>query len=224
MKTIFNGDKFKVTSGFELPERPDHHGIDLVGLDNITVISPIDGVVKSSCIITDKSNTTWEWGEYVRVDDEKGNRYYFCHLLRRLVMVGQTVKKGDALGIMGNTGLSKGAHTHFEIRKPDGKTRLNPAEFLGIANAIGSYTFNAEPDGWFKTTSGKWQYRKDGEFVKSQWVKDSGYWYFLGSDGIMVTGMRQIAGKLYYLNEQRQQNIPMGACLITDSSGAIKKV
>ena len=45
-------------------------------------------------------------------------------------------EKGDALGIMGNTGLSKGAHTHFEIRKPDGKTRLNPAEFLRIANAF----------------------------------------------------------------------------------------
>ena len=48
MKTTFNGDKFKVTSGFELLERPDHHGIDLVGLDNITVISPITALWKAA--------------------------------------------------------------------------------------------------------------------------------------------------------------------------------
>ena len=50
MKTTFNGDKFKVTSGFELPERPDHHGIDLVGLDNITVISPITALWKAAVL------------------------------------------------------------------------------------------------------------------------------------------------------------------------------
>ncbi len=39
------------------------------------------------------------------------------------------IKKGDFIGIMGNTGRSFGAHLHFEIRKTDSETPVNPALF-----------------------------------------------------------------------------------------------
>lgn len=220
MKTIFKGTRFRVTSGFETADRPDHHGIDLVGIDSDVVISPIEGTVMVSAIITDKNNLTWEWGNYVRVDDKDGNRYHFCHLDRRFVVAGQKVTVGTQLGIMGNTGYSFGRHTHFEIRKSDNRTRIDPAAFLGVPNRVGEYS--ALPDGWVKTGE-KWQYRKDGSFLKSQWLKDEGYWYFLGADSFMLTGMQEIAGKLYYLNPERKYNIPTGACIITDRGGAVAK-
>lgn len=218
---IFDG-RNRVTSGYRTKDRPDHTGIDIVGDDSKIIRSPIDGVVKSSTIITDKSNPTWEWGNYVRVDDSKGNRYYFCHMSSRSVKVGDKVKVGTPLGIMGNTGYSIGAHTHFEIRKADNKTRINPAEFLGIPNVKGTYTDSKLNDGWTKSNANKWQYRKNGVLVKSQWIKDDGYWYFIGNDSYMVTGFQRIAEKMYYFNESHRENIPMGACIITDNSGSIK--
>ncbi len=217
MTLLFQG-RNRVTSGYRLPDRPDHYGLDIVGDDSKDILCPVDGVVKSSTIITDKSNTTWEWGNYVRVDDEKGNRLFFCHMASRSVSVGDRVKAGDKLGVMGSTGYSFGAHTHFEVRKADGKTRLNPAEYLGLPNKRGTYSMQT---GWQKE-GGSWYYYRNGTPVKGQWLKDTdGYWYYLGADGRMLTGLQKIKGKVYSLNPARAHNIPTGACIITDKDGAV---
>ena len=64
MRRIFNGN-FKVTQKYHT----GHKGMDIVGLSSKNIISPVAGIVKSSTIITNKNNITWEWGNYVRVDD-----------------------------------------------------------------------------------------------------------------------------------------------------------
>lgn len=218
MTLIFKG-KNRVTQRY----KPGiHNGLDIVGDDCKDVICPVEGVVRSSTIITNKKDKTWEWGNYVRVDDAQGNRLFFCHLASRAAAVGQRVKPGDKLGVMGNTGYSFGAHTHFEARKADGKTRLNPAEYLGIANAEGTYTESAAPaeNGW-EQKNGQWYWREKGSPATSKWVKDNGYWYYLGPDGAMLTGMQEIGGKVYYLNEERRLGVPKGACVITDGTGAM---
>lgn len=216
---IFKG-KNRVTSGFRLPDRPDHNGMDIVGDNNPDVHSVVDGVVKSSTKITDKSNPTWEWGNYVRIDDSKGNRFYYCHLKSRSVKVGQKVNQGDKIGVMGNTGYSFGAHTHFEVRDKT-NTPINPAPFLGIANERG--IFEAEADGWFLSTKGDWQYRRNGIFVKNDWILFNDWWYWLGADAVMLTGLQTIKGKLYYLNEKASNGVPLGACIITDKNGVVKR-
>lgn len=218
---IFQG-RNRVTSGFQLPDRPDHNGLDIVGDDSHDILCPVSGTVKSSTIITDKSNTTWEWGNYVRVDDAEGNRLYFCHMDSRAVKVGQTVKPGDKLGVIGNTGHSFGAHTHFEVRKADNKTRLNPAEYLGIPNAKGTYTDGKT--GW-EEVLGIWYYYQNGKKVKSQWVKDGKWWYYLGADGAMLTGYQKIGEETFWLNDksagENAAGIPLGACVITNDRGNI---
>ena len=138
---IYNG-KFKVTSPFGrrvLNGQPgDHKGIDVVGLGDKHVCAVVSGTVAASTMILDKSDRTWEWGNYVRVDGVDGRRYYYCHLSKRLVKVGQQVKVGDHLGIEGNTGYSFGSHCHFEVRDRAGNS-IDPAPFLGIPNACGTY-------------------------------------------------------------------------------------
>ena len=58
------------------------------------------------------------------------------------VKAGQSIKKGDKLGIMGSTGKSTGAHTHLELReKGTSKTSLDIAEFTGIPNKVGTYQY-----------------------------------------------------------------------------------
>lgn len=142
MNVCFKG-KFKLTSPYGERTlngvKSFHNGYDLVGISDTTVRAPFDGVVKTSTIVTDKSNLTWQWGNYVRIDTQDGYSVYLCHLKSRNVKKGQTVRKGDVIGIMGNTGYSFGAHTHFEIRKTATNKAVNPSELSGIPNKTGTY-------------------------------------------------------------------------------------
>lgn len=141
MKIPFIGGKCKLTSPFgtrTLNGKSDYHsGYDLVGVgsDEVTAIAP--GKVVQSRMVTDKTNKTWEWGNYICVQGDDGLLYYYCHLKLRSVAVGKTVKVGDLLGVMGNTGYSFGAHLHLEVRK-DGKA-ICPEGVCGIPNKVGAY-------------------------------------------------------------------------------------
>lgn len=115
-----------------------HAGVDLVGLDSKTILAPCDGIVRSSTIIEDKSIRTWEWGNYIRIDRADGLQIFLCHMSQRIAKVGQTVKRGDPIGVEGNTGYSFGSHCHFEVRVNGSST--DPTPYLGIKNEGGTYT------------------------------------------------------------------------------------
>jgi murein DD-endopeptidase MepM/ murein hydrolase activator NlpD len=137
---IYSG-KFKVTSPFgqrTLNGQPDDHkGIDVVGITDKHVCAAVGGRVVTSKIVTDKSNRTWEWGNFVCILGDDGRMYYYCHLSKRLVSVGRRVEAGEHIGIEGNTGYSFGSHCHFEVR--ENGVSIDPAPFLGIPNKAGTY-------------------------------------------------------------------------------------
>ncbi len=121
-----------------------HSGYDLVGVGSTDVTAAVGGKVVASRIITDKSNLTWQWGNYVCILGDDGRYYYYCHLASRSVSKGDTVKVGDKLGVMGSTGYSFGAHLHFEVREKDGRTTASPETILGIPNKVGVYKIPAK--------------------------------------------------------------------------------
>lgn len=137
----FESHKYRVTSAYgqrTLNGVADfHNGIDLVGVGGTAVCSVCDGTVLVSQIITDKSNLTWQWGNYVAVQAKDGTVHYYCHLASRAVKKGDKIKKGQRIGIMGNTGYSFGAHLHFEVRRNN--KAINAADYLGIPNRTGTY-------------------------------------------------------------------------------------
>lgn len=137
-------------------QRDYHKGVDLSGT-NKTLVAPCDGVIGSSTIITDKSNLTWQWGNYIRIDTADGLKIFMCHMAARKVKVGQKVKAGDVVGIEGNTGYSFGSHCHFEVRK-NGES-VDPTPYLGIPNEWGQYDIKAAPK---EPTVYKNSYDKDG--------------------------------------------------------------
>lgn len=143
MTSCFKG-KFKVTSprGYRTlnGKREYHKGIDLVGVDDTMVYSISDGTVRTAY----QGNGA---GYYVVVTMADGRRVFYMHLKANSykVKTGDKVVKGQALGIMGSTGASTGAHTHLELR-PKGTTSdsLDICEFTGITNKVGTYTYNEE--------------------------------------------------------------------------------
>ena len=142
MISCFKG-KFKVTSPYGMRTLNGstslHNGIDIVGLEDTTIYAPCDGTIGASTIVTNKSDSTWEWGHFVRLDTSDGHSIYMCHMASRAVSVGRKVKKGDKLGVMGSTGYVTGPHTHFEVRKYGTNTAVDPSAYSGIPNKVGTY-------------------------------------------------------------------------------------
>lgn len=172
---IYSG-KFKVTSPFGQRilngVKNNHKGIDVVGLHNKQVCAVMGGVVLVSQIITDKSNRTWEWGNYICILGDDGNQYYYCHLQARFVNKGQRVNAGDHIGVEGNTGYSFGSHCHFEVRNSSGVS-INPAPFLNAENKVGTYgsDYRAEVKKKFKLTEDTMQYLDKYKFAADLYRK-----------------------------------------------------
>lgn len=137
-----------------------HNGIDLVGLESKIIIAPCNGVIKSSTIIEDHGNKTWEWGNYVRLDNEEYS-IFMCHMSERFVNAGEAVVTGQPLGVEGNTGYSFGSHCHFETRKISNGITVNPCDLLGIFNGYGILE-NEKP----KTPYHEWSEDAINDFLK----------------------------------------------------------
>ena len=56
------------------------------------------------------------YGIYVMIDHGDGYSSLYAHMSARYVNTGDTVSKGQMIGRVGDTGNSRGAHLHFEVR------------------------------------------------------------------------------------------------------------
>jgi murein DD-endopeptidase MepM/ murein hydrolase activator NlpD len=103
-----------------------HDGLDIVRYKGAPVRSMAFGVV---------TYVGWNpWDQHGRafmvvVTHAGGYETLYGHLLpKRIVRVGEEVKKGQVVGYMGSTGNSSGPHLHLELRR--GRTTINPLGFL----------------------------------------------------------------------------------------------
>jgi len=132
---LYDGE-YKITSWFgprtlaNRDKRP-HKGIDCVGLSSKNVIAVCDATVMSSQQIADKTNATWEWGNYIKLNDGFGYSLFYCHLEKRLVIKGGKVRAGQVIGVEGQTGYSFGNHLHFEVRNAQGVS-IDPQDYFAI--------------------------------------------------------------------------------------------
>lgn len=103
-----------------------HKGIDLIGGSEIVAFA--DGVVTATC------NQGVQYGQacYVRIKHPSGWQTLYYHLKSGsvCVSVGQSVKRGQNLGIMGATGQATGVHLHFQIDKGSSASAINPYDYV----------------------------------------------------------------------------------------------
>jgi murein DD-endopeptidase MepM/ murein hydrolase activator NlpD len=134
-------DTLVVTSPFGLREHPtigqelEHHGVDLVAVAGTPVMAAARGVV------------VWRgnklgYGNCVVVRHGTHLSTIYGHLSHIGVHTGQSVSKGEAIGLSGSTGFSTGPHLHFEVRR-DG-TPVNPLSLLApslpVRSSVQCYT------------------------------------------------------------------------------------
>lgn len=98
-----------------------HTGVDMSGERGTPIYATGDGMVESA-------EYYGGYGRQVLVNHQFGFKTRYAHLSKILVREGQWVKRGEVIGHMGNTGLSKGSHLHYEVilkGKP-----VNPMSYL----------------------------------------------------------------------------------------------
>jgi murein DD-endopeptidase MepM/ murein hydrolase activator NlpD len=99
-----------------------HTGLDLAGALGTPVLAAADGVVVAA---TDGSTG---YGNHVILAHGNDVLSLYGHLEMFGVTVGQTVKQGQLIGLLGSTGNSTGPHLHFEVRVQN--QPVDPAPFL----------------------------------------------------------------------------------------------
>ncbi len=86
-----------------------HSGQDLDADKGVPVLTPMTGIV----VLADALDVR---GNAVILDHGLGVFSGFWHLSRIDVTEGQTVHRGEVIGLVGNSGLSTGPHLHWEMR------------------------------------------------------------------------------------------------------------
>ena len=99
-----------------------HTGTDFGGKIGDTIIASRAGEV----VFAGWYNNVY--GNVVILNHGGGYQTFYAHMSRVAVSEGQVVDQGVRIGYMGSTGMSTGAHLHFEIIK-DGVS-LDPFNFL----------------------------------------------------------------------------------------------
>ncbi|USK33583.1 peptidoglycan DD-metalloendopeptidase family protein [Bacillus sp. F19] len=115
------------TSGYGTRWGKLHAGIDIANrASNVPVVAAAAGTVI-------RSYYSSSYGNCVFISHNIDGKVYttvYAHLEARNVSSGQSVSKGQQLGIMGNTGRSTGKHLHFEIHDGAWKNPVDPMQFL----------------------------------------------------------------------------------------------
>lgn len=101
-----------------------HTGVDIAGPTGTAVYAADDGVVTFS---------GWNRGGYgnmIIVDHGGGLYTRYAHASKNLMSVGDSVKRGDVIQLMGSTGRSTGPHLHFEVMSGSTSRRVNPLDWV----------------------------------------------------------------------------------------------
>jgi len=99
--------KGMITDRFDIQK--EHYGIDIVAPENEAIKASLSGTVILS-------SWTTETGYTIAVQHENNLISFYKHNSVLLKKIGEVVKAGDVIAIIGNSGeLSTGPHLHFEL-------------------------------------------------------------------------------------------------------------
>ena len=126
IQPVANTDLKRMASGFGFRVHPIykarkfHAGMDFTASTGTEVYATGNGTVV-------KSESGGGFGQHIVIEHGYGYETLYAHLSSYKVRAGDKVKRGDVIGLVGNTGRSTGPHLHYEVHK-NGET-VNPVNF-----------------------------------------------------------------------------------------------
>lgn len=120
----------KITSKYGMRKHPRkkkpkfHCGLDIQGSKNAPIYAAADGVVSAV-------GRKQAYGNLIEIKHLNKFVTKYAHLKKIYIEAGETVSKGQIIGVQGNSGNSTGEHLHFEIWLNN--KHLNPLDFLAHA-------------------------------------------------------------------------------------------
>jgi murein DD-endopeptidase MepM/ murein hydrolase activator NlpD len=119
LKRVASGYGYRVHPIYKV--RKMHWGMDFSAPTGTEIFATGDGLISKVV------NSRRGYGKHVIIDHGYGYKTLYAHMSSIDVKRGQKVKRGDVIGLVGNTGTSNGPHLHYEVIK-DGK-KINPANY-----------------------------------------------------------------------------------------------
>lgn len=99
----------------------NHTGIDFAGKMGAEITAVADGVVTWS-------SDRYGYGMMIEINHGSGYSTRYAHNSENLVSVGDEVKKGQIVSLMGESGRATGPNLHFEVLHNG--SRVNPVKFI----------------------------------------------------------------------------------------------
>ena len=98
-----------------------HSGVDMQAKRGEKVKATADGTVV-------QASSNGDYGRFVEISHGNGFTTSFAHLQEYKVQKGDKVKRGQVIGLVGNTGRSTGVHLHYELCQNGNP--INPVTFM----------------------------------------------------------------------------------------------
>jgi murein DD-endopeptidase MepM/ murein hydrolase activator NlpD len=117
IQPVSNKELNRIASGFGSRIDPVykvskfHAGLDFAAPVGTPIYATADGRVKSA------SRDEGGFGNHVIINHGYGYETLYGHMVKIKARAGQSVKRGEIIGWVGNTGKSTGPHCHYEVHK-----------------------------------------------------------------------------------------------------------
>ncbi|KPA12118.1 peptidase M23B [Candidatus Magnetomorum sp. HK-1] len=102
-------------------KREFHKGVDIANHLGTKIIAPAKGLITFA-------GRRGGYGKMIVIDHGHGMETRYGHMDRLYKQEGDIIKRGDVIGLMGNSGRSTGPHLHYEVRLNGAP--VNPTKYI----------------------------------------------------------------------------------------------
>lgn len=167
-----------------------HKGLDIAAPNGVDALTVDEGEVKKSYYST-------TYGHVVFISHPNGLETVYAHLSKRSVNEGDKVKAGQKIGEVGSTGVSTGAHLHFEVHIGEWTYEKNNAiDPLQVLNDKELYlAIEQEEDE---------QKRQSMKLAASEYIEDFDSWETIEREEGQIAGQSVVVSNHQHVNEEAE--------------------